>query len=111
MARAGGHQPFADVAAGGDLTAQAVQRVLVHHAPLGAQQAAALALRHGVQILFLARLRAVKDLPALRRQPRRDGLQQGGFAGAGLADDAQHFAGVELERYVAEALCPARTGG
>ncbi len=104
VALADGHQPLADVAAGGDLRPQPVERVLVHHAPVGAQQAAAIALRHGVQIVFPVRLRAVKDLPALRRQPRRDRLQQRGFAGAGFADDAQNFTGVDIERHVAEAL-------
>ena len=49
VARAGGHQAFADIASGRDLTAQAVHRVLVHHAPLGAQQAAALGLAHAVE--------------------------------------------------------------
>ena len=99
MARAGGHQAFADIASGRDLTAQAVHRVLVHHAPLGAQQAAALGLAHAVE-----RGALIQNVAVLRRQARGDGFQQSGFAGAGLADDPQHFARPQLERHVAEAF-------
>ncbi|MNS79189.1 hypothetical protein D3C72_1128360 [compost metagenome] len=48
VALADGHQPFADVAAGGNLGPQPVERVLMHYAPVGAQQAAAIAFRHRI---------------------------------------------------------------
>jgi hypothetical protein len=51
VARAGCHQPLADVSARGYLAAQAVHRVLMHHAPLGAQQAAAFGFAHPVKRL------------------------------------------------------------
>jgi hypothetical protein len=38
MARAHGHHPFADIAAGGDRHAQPVARVLMHEGPVGALQ-------------------------------------------------------------------------
>ena len=44
----GGHQAFADIAAGRDLAAQAVHRMLMHHAPFGAQQTSAIRFAHGV---------------------------------------------------------------
>ena len=61
---AGGHQTFADIAACGDLTAQAIQRMLMHHAPFGAQQTATVGLVHAVQRTVL-----IQNLTALRRQP------------------------------------------
>ena len=99
MARAGGHQPFADVAPRRHLAAQAIHRVLMHHAPLGAQQAAALGFAHAIQ-----RHALIQNVAILRRQARGDGLQQGGFTGAGLADNAQHFARPQLKRHVAKAF-------
>ena len=99
VARAGGHQPFADVAPGGDLATQTVHRVLMHYAPFGAQQASAFGFAHGVQRALL-----VQHLALLRRQAGGDCLQQGGFTGAGLADNAQHFARPQLKRHVAKAF-------
>lgn len=49
MTRPGRHQPLADIAACRDLAAQAVERMLMHHAPFGAQQATAVGLAHCVQ--------------------------------------------------------------
>ncbi|MNT63556.1 hypothetical protein D3C72_2013820 [compost metagenome] len=49
MARAGSHQPFTDVSSRRHLAAQAVHRMLMYHAPFGAQQAAALGFAHAVQ--------------------------------------------------------------
>ena len=64
VTRASGHQAFADIASGGDLTAQAIQRMLMHHAPFGAQQTATVGLVHAVQRTVL-----IQNLTALRRQP------------------------------------------
>lgn len=97
VAGAGGHEPFADVAPGGDLATQTVHRVLMHYAPFGAQQAAAFGFAHGVQRALL-----VQHLALLRRQAGGDCLQQGGFTGAGLADDAEHFSRPQLEGDIAK---------
>ncbi|MNV05809.1 hypothetical protein D3C71_961590 [compost metagenome] len=99
VARARCHQPFADVPARRHLAAQAVHWMLMHHAPFRTQQAAALGFTHAVQGLIL-----IQNLTVLRRQARGDGFEQGGFAGAGLADDPQHFARPQLERHVAKAF-------
>ncbi len=99
MACTGGHQPFTNVAPRRHLAAQAVHRVLMYHTPLGAQQAAAFGLAYAVEGASL-----IQDLTVLRREARGDGLQQSSFAGAGLADNAQHFPRPQVERHVAEAF-------
>ena len=86
MTRPGRHQPLADIAACRDLTAQAVEWMLMHYAPFGAQQATAVGLAHCIQRTVL-----VVNLPLLRRQTRGDRLQQRGLPGAGFSDNAQHF--------------------
>ena len=49
------HQPLADIGAGRDRHAQAVGRVLVDEAPVGAHQEAALGLAHAVEVAELRR--------------------------------------------------------
>ena len=86
MTRPGRHQPLADIAACRHLAAQAVEWMLMHHAPFGAQQATAVGLAHAIEgTVFIA------NFPLLRRQARGDRLQQRGLPGAGFPDDAQHF--------------------
>ena len=82
---------------GGDLATQTVHRVLMHYAPFGAQQASAFGFAHGVQRALL-----IQHLALLRRQAGGDCLQQGGFTGAGLADDAEHFSRPQLEGDIAK---------
>ena len=67
MTRPGRHQPLADIAACRHLAAQAVERMLMYHAPFGAQQATAVGLAHRIQRTIL-----VANLPLLRRQARGD---------------------------------------
>ena len=86
MTRPGRHQPLADIAACRHLAAQAVEWMLMHHAPFGTQQATAVGLAHCIQRTVL-----VVNFPLLRRQARGDRLQQRGLPGAGFPDDAQHF--------------------
>ncbi|CSU44541.1 Uncharacterised protein [Shigella sonnei] len=86
MSRPGRHQPLADIAACRHLAAQAVERMLMHHAPFGAQQATAVGLAHCIEgTVFIV------NLPLLRRQTRGERLQQRGLPGAGFPDNAQHF--------------------
>ena len=82
----GRHQPLADIAACRHLAAQAVEWMLMHHAPFGTQQATAVGLAHCIQRTVL-----VVNFPLLRRQARGDRLQQRGLPGAGFPDNAQHF--------------------
>ena len=63
----GRHQPLADVAACRDLAAQAVERMLMHHAPFGAQQATAVGFAHAIEgTVFIV------NLPLLWCQARGD---------------------------------------
>ena len=76
----GNDQPLADIAACRHLAAQAVEWMLMHHAPFGAQQATAVGLAHAIEgTVFIA------NLPLLRRQARGDRLQQRGLPGAGVS--------------------------
>ena len=63
------HQPLADIGAGRDRHAQAVGRVLVDEAPVGAHQEAALGLAQLVEVAEVAVAHAVADGAGGRRQP------------------------------------------
>ncbi len=67
VAHALGHQPFADVGAGGHAHAQAVARVLLDEAPLGAQQGAPLGFAGGVEVQPAVAVVAVGDRAGVRR--------------------------------------------
>jgi hypothetical protein len=67
VTRADRHQPFADVAAGTHVHAQAVARVLHDHAPVGAQQQAALRLGERIDIGQPAAAQVVLDNAVGRR--------------------------------------------
>ncbi|KAG0767609.1 hypothetical protein G6F22_017632 [Rhizopus arrhizus] len=98
------HQTFRDVRASADLHAQAVAGVLTNEAPIGArQQAQPRALQRG-QIDEALVTRVVPDAAGIRLGLVRHGRQQGAFARAGLADHAQHFAGIQVEADVAAAM-------
>ncbi|WP_234782198.1 ATP-binding cassette domain-containing protein, partial [Enterobacter hormaechei] len=100
VARAGGHQPFADVAPRRDLAAQAIHRVLVHHAPLGAQQAAALGFAHAIQ-----RHALIQNVAILRRQ-----VSAGGNIGERLmATGARHYGNIRAtaQHWLEEVEIPA----
>ena len=90
------HQALADIAAGGNVHAQAVARVLVHDAPGGAHQAAALLLGESVDIERPARVLKA-DIAGIRPVDTGEAAQQRRFAGAGFTDDAEHFARPEIE--------------
>ena len=60
------HQPLADVAAGGDVHAQAARGVLVHEAPIGAHQGAPLGFAAARQV---ARGAVAQAIDAPRRRP------------------------------------------
>ncbi len=106
-----GHQPLADIGAGRHRHAQAVTRVLLDEAPLGAQQRAPLGLAGAVQVEPLATARAITDRTAIRRAAPGEQTEQGGLARAGLADDAQHLAGIEVEAHALAALVRAVQAG
>jgi hypothetical protein len=84
--------------------AQTVTRVLFNEAPFGAQQGAAFGFAGAVQVEPLALFVAVTDAAALRWQAPAEQREQGRFARAGLADDPQHFARIQIEADVLAAL-------
>jgi hypothetical protein len=91
------HQPLADIGAGRDRHPQAVDRVLVHEAPVGAHQITPLGLRHLVDVAACTIAHPVVNRAAGRRQPRGNAIEQRRLAGAGFADDRQHLARPEVE--------------
>jgi hypothetical protein len=98
-----GHQPLADVGAGRHRHAQAVGRVLVDEAPVGAHQEAPLGLAHVIEVAVAAVTHVVFDAAGGRHQPGGQAIQQRRLAGARLADDRQHLAGPEFEGDIAAA--------
>ena len=90
------HQAFADIAAGSDVHAQPVARVLMDDAPGRAHQAAALLLGDRVDI---ERLRAAPEqhFALVGFVDAGEAAQQGRLARAGFADDAEHLARPEVE--------------
>jgi hypothetical protein len=98
VALAQAHEALAHIGAGRNVHAQAVGRVLVHEAPVGARQQALLCLAHGQHVL--QRAAAVLEVHAARIGPAAcgHGVEQGGLARAGLADHGQHLAGPQVER-------------
>ena len=86
------HQPFADIGAGRDRHPQALRGVLVHIAPVGAEQKTALGFTEAARSRNTpSRIRY--DTPRARRELRGQQLQQRRLARAGLAHDRQHLAG------------------
>ena len=98
MARTDGHEAFTDIAAGGDAHAQPVTRVLVDVGPFGAGEMATLRLAQGQDIADV-----VGDMAFVGGQVAREAGQQGGFAGAAFADNAQDFAGAKIKADVGAA--------
>ncbi len=90
------HQPLADIAAGRDIHAQAITRVLVNDAPGRAHQPAALLLRHGIDVERLAGA-AKQHRAGIGPVDPGETAQQRRFARAGFADNAQHLARPEIE--------------
>ena len=97
-----GHQALADIGSRRHIHAQTVGGVLVHKAPVGARQQAALGFGHGVNIGQFTR--PIRPLPhskfhgsAQWRVARCDRIEQGRFARARLADDGQYFAGPQVK--------------
>ena len=76
------HQPLADIAAGGDVHAQVLPRVLMHEAPIGTMQRAQRRRRHRVHVVQMAGGIAIPDGAGIRRQTARKHVQQRGLAGA-----------------------------
>jgi hypothetical protein len=97
VALANGHQSLADICAGRNRHAQAIRRVLVHEAPVRAHEEAALGLAHAGKIAHPAVAHPVLDGAGSRHQAGGEAVEQRRLAGAGFADDGQHFAGPEIE--------------
>ncbi len=98
------HQTLADIGAGRHAHAQTIARILFDKAPLGAQQRAPLRLTGAVQVEPVALLAAIVDAAAVRRATSAQQREQRGFPRAGLANDAQHFTGIQIETDVLTAL-------
>ncbi|ENN84500.1 hypothetical protein RHSP_72583 [Rhizobium freirei PRF 81] len=94
------HQPLADIGAGRNRHAQAVGRVLMHEAPVGPHQEPALGLVHAEEVTIGLVAHMIFDAACRRQQSRRNAVEQRRLAGAGFADDGQHFAGPKLEGHV-----------
>ena len=97
MPRALRHQPLADIAAGGDVHAQVLPRVLVHETPVRPVQRAQRRRRHGVHIVQPARRIAIPHRAGIRAHAARQHVQQRRLAGTGLAHHGQHLAGPEID--------------
>ena len=107
MAGALGHQPLADIAAGGHAHAQRVARVLVDVAPVGAVQRAQGGRGHGMDVMRGAIRVAIDDGAAIRRDAAGQHVEQRGLAGARFADDGEHLAGPERGADLVECGDPA----
>src|SRR5690606_40333104 len=94
----------ANIGTGRYVHAQAVTRVLLDKSPLGAQQGTALRFTGSVQVHPATVLAGIRHQATIRWGPARQHAQQCGFARSGLSYDAQHLAGIQLERYVLAAL-------
>ena len=101
------HQPLADIGAGRDRHAQALRGVLMHIAPVGAEQETPLGFAQRIEIAQHAVAHAIGHTARGRRHLRRQHLQQRRLARTGLADDRQHLAGIEREGDVAAGGEPA----
>src|SRR3546814_8505726 len=75
--------------------------MLLHEAPFGAHQVAALRLGRGGEIDDGAIGRAVVDAPLVGGDPPGDAVEQGRLARARFADDAEYLARPQLEGDVA----------
>jgi hypothetical protein len=95
VARADRHQPLADIGAGADVHAQAVARVLVDEAPVGAHQQRAAPARQRTDVGPGRRPACVLDAAAGRASEADEAVEQRRLAGARFADDAEHLAGPE----------------
>ena len=69
-----------------------MRRVLAHVAPVGAEEEAPLRLAERVKIARRPVAHAAAHPAGARRELGREHLQQGGLAGAGLADHGEHLA-------------------
>ena len=101
---------LADVGAGRHAHAQAVARVLLDHAPIGARQPPALRLGQAQDVHDRAVALSEFGASGRRLEPPGQALEHRGLAGPGLADHAQHLAGPEVEADVeaSDALAVAR---
>ena len=61
------HQALADIAAGGDVHAQVLSRILMHESPVGAVQRAQCRRRHRVHIMQVSGRITVPHRPRIRR--------------------------------------------
>ena len=96
-----------------ELAADCEDRVQARHGVLEddraafASEVAHLLFRPRRQILALVKNMSALD-SAVVRQNLHHGVCGDGFAGAGLADNAENFAGVEVKRYTVDSLYLAR---
>ena len=90
-------EDLADLATDGQRGVQRGRRVLEHHADAAAADRAQRALGQRAQILSVER-DATAGLAGVARQRAHDGRGQARFAGAGLADQAEHLARRDLQR-------------
>ncbi len=88
-----------------------MRRVLAHVAPVGAEEEAPLRLAERVKIARRPVAHAAAHPAGARRELGREHLQQGGLAGAGLADHGEHLALVERGRAAGGRLVASRQEG
>ena len=91
VARALGHQPFADIAARRHFHAQRVTRVLMHETPVGAMQCAQLRRGHGMDVMRHALGVTIGDQACIRRGSPGQDMQKGRLARTTLTDDREYF--------------------
>ncbi len=86
------HQALANVTAGGNAHAQAIARILMHEAPIGAGEEAPFGFREIEQVFRGTIAHAVAHRAGIGcNWPER--VEQRRLAGAGFTDDGEHFAG------------------
>src|SRR5690606_34034342 len=104
MADARRHESLADIGSRRYIHAQSVARVLLNEPPFRTQQAAAFRLAGLIQIDLLTLGIAVRDAADVGRISTGQYAQQRRLAGARLADDTEHFTGIEVEGHILAAL-------
>ncbi len=91
------HRPLADVSAGADIHPQTVARILMNNAPVRAHQHPPLRFGKRENVDEAVPACIVFDAAGIGLHASRKAVEQCRLAGAGLADDADDFAGIERE--------------
>jgi len=90
-----GREPFGDLGTDGHRRVERGHRLLEDHGDAAAAMAAHCLLRQRKQI-FAAKRNLSGDMRRVRKQAQ-DGQRGDGLAGAGLADQSQRFAGIDVK--------------